>query len=664
MARLTKLNRVFNRIELNYTNLTNQIINWLSSAYEKSSILFNPASPYGQILEVVKEIFIQNILYLKNFVKQLDIDQANSKRMISNIARISGHNPSRAISAKGTLKLKLKQGINIDQEVSGAQVIIYDGTVLKNNTNSLYYTLKIGTIRNFYPLLPGCQFFINIVQGKYESQTFTGDGTIAQSFQATVSNNATIDNFDFQVTLNGINLQIKDHLYDMLPDEYACYTRTGFNGGLDIYFGNSINGIVPLIGSVIEVRYLMNNGLIGNILNNKFNDFTFIDDIYDDSGNVIQANSLFDIFIETDIKFASDGESIEYTKSIIPYVSRNFVLATPTQFIYHLRKLNMFSKVNAFNTLDMIKIDINSDGVLDNININEMYLYLIPRVTDYFSTSVNYFNVPLDAFYLDQTEKDRIITYLKMQGIVSITSIINIINPSIKKFVINIFVRRYEDVSEDNIRDQVTNMLSLYFSSYDRYDRVIKADLISILKTIDGIDSVNLEFVGEANENYHRDGALLSTSTQPVLQSTYVSSTNSVNVSASDYRNVVISQQNQQKTSADQSSAPNTNLLANSVSINGYAYVSGPNVLDQSGIRNTKSVGYSTLVAYTNNQYDSSKLIGIDPVLGDIVIGSNELVILRGGWTNRNGVYFSEDPKTTTGFSTVNIIWKGVTPRS
>ena len=286
MARLTKLNRVFNRIELNYVNLTNQIINWLSSAYDKSSILFNPSSPYGQILEVVKEFFIQNILYLKNFVKQIDIDQANSRRMIANIARISGHNPSRAIAATGTLKFKLKQGINIDQTVSGAQVTIYDNTTLKNNTNSLYYSLKMGTSKNYYPLTAGCQFFINIIQGRYETQTFTGDGTISQSFQVTVSNNGTIDHFDIQVNLNGINLQIKDHVYDMLENEYACYTRTGFNGGLDVYFGNGINGIIPPIGSLISVKYLLNNGLQGNILNNKFNDFTFIDDIYDDAGNV------------------------------------------------------------------------------------------------------------------------------------------------------------------------------------------------------------------------------------------------------------------------------------------------------------------------------------------------------------------------------------------
>ena len=649
MARSTKLNRVFNRIELNYTNLTNQINNWLSSAYDKSSILFNSASPYGQILEVVKEFFLQNILYLKNFVKQLDIDQANTIRMIRNIARISGHNPSRSISARGTIKFKLKQGINIQSTISGEQVVIYDNTLLKNKSNGLYYSLKTGTSKNVYPLTPGCQFFVNIVQGKYDTQNFTGDGTISQSFQVTVSNSSTIDNFDFLIYLNGINLQIRDHLYDMLDNEYACYTRTGFNGGLDVYFGNGINGCIPPIGSTITVTYLLNNGLQGNILNNKVNDFTFVDDMYDDNGNIIQASQIFDLFIETDIKFASDGESLEYTKSVIPYVSRNFVLATPSQFIYHLKKLNMFSKVNAFNNLDMIKIDINSDGTLDNININEMYLYLIPRITDYFSTDVNYFNVPLDAFYLDDTEKNRILTYLKMQGIISITSTIKVIDPLIKYFVVNIFVIIYDDVSEDNIRSQIITTLSNYFSSYDRYDRVIKSDLITQIKnSVDGIDSINIEFVGKDNEDYHRDGALLSSTQKNVVQNTYVASSSAVNVSANNYTNIVTAQQNQQNaanSSNNSSSVPNTSTINAALSTS-----------------SSLSVGNSTVVSYNStSQYDASALIGIDPVLGDIVIGSNELVILRGGWSNRNGVFFSEDPKTTTGFSTINIIWKGVT---
>ena len=586
-------------------------------------------------MEVVKEFFLQNILYLKNFVKQLDIEQANSVRMINNIARISGHNPSRGISAKGTLKFKLKQGINIDQLVSNGQVVIYNKTVIKNTSNNLYYSLKIGTDKNFYQLTPGCQFFVNVVQGRYESQQFTGDGTISQSFQASVSNNGTIDNFDFNITLNGTNLNITDHLYDMLQDEYACYTRTGFNGGLDIYFGNGINGIIPPIGSIISVTYLMNNGLQGNILNNKVNDFLFVDNIYDSAGNILQVSQLFDLFVETDIKFASDGESVDYTKSIISYVSRNFVLATPPQFIYHLKKLNMFSKVNAFNDLDTITVDINNDGNLDNININQMFLYLIPRITDHFSTNVNYFNVPFSAFYLNQNDKDRIISYLKNEGIVSITTVIKIIDPTIQYFIINIFIRRYDDVSEENIRENITSILSSYFADYSRYDRIVKADLLTQLKAIDGVDSINLEFVGKANEDYHRDGALLTSTKQSVSQSTYAASTSSVNISSTQYRSTVTAQQNQNISSLDQINS-NSNI----------------------------SIGNSTIVAYNNTkQYDSTKMLGIDPVLGDIIIGNNELVVLRGGWSNRNDIFFSEDPKTTIGFSTVNIIWKGITPR-
>jgi len=650
VARISKLNRIFNSIELNYANLTNQLNNWISATYKKSNILYNSASPYGQILNFVKEIFIQNILYVKNAVRQLDIDQAVTIRTIRNIARISGHNPSRAISAQGTLKFKLKQGTDISQ-IAGGKIIIYNETQLKNISNSLYYSIKTGTYRNYYTLKSGCQFFINIVQGKYETQTFTGDGTLSQSFQVVVSNNSTIDNFDFQISLNGVTLKVRDHLYDMLQDEYACYTRTGFNGGLDVYFGNGINGCIPNIGSVIEVKYLTTNGLAGNILNNNINGFNFITDIYDSEGNIIQADKLFDIFIETDINFASDGESIEYTRSVIPYVSRNFVLATPDQFIYHLMKLNMFSKVNAFNTLDTIKIDLNSSTTnLVETNLNEMYLYLIPRITDHFSSSVNYFNVPFDYFYLNQDEKNRIISYLKIQGIVSISSIINIIDPIIKKYIVNVFIRRYDDTSEDNIREQVLDTLSTYFSSYSRYDRIVKANLITELKDIDGIDSINLEFVGKDNEDYNRNGALLS-STQPnVLQSTYVSNSNSVNAYTNVYQSTITSANNSNAMKSDSSKSATTPNYSSSI-------IGNSNL--------SASIGNSTVVSYNNtSQYDSSKLIGLDPVLGDIIIGNNELVVLRGGWINRNGIYFGEDPTSSSGFSTVNIIWKGVTYRT
>ena len=74
---------------------------------------------------------------------------------------------------------------------------------------------------------------------------------------------------------------------------------------------------------------------------------------------MIQATQLFDITIDTDIKFASDGESVEYTKSVIPYVSRNFILATPSQYIYHLKAVKRLSRTWVWNIMGYFHRHLN-----------------------------------------------------------------------------------------------------------------------------------------------------------------------------------------------------------------------------------------------------------------------------------------------------------------
>ena len=115
---------------------------------------------------------------------------------------------------------------------------------------------------------------------------------------------------------------------------------------------------------------------------------------------------------------------------------------------------------------------------------------------------------------------------------------------------------------------------------------------------------------------------------------------NSVNISSNSYKNIL--------------STPNNTKEDNKTQI-----IESITVGDD-----TKSVGSSTILAYKKNtQYIPNNIVGIDSTLGDIVIGKNELIILRGGWSNRNDVYFSEDPTSTSGLSTLNIIWKGVTTK-
>ena len=58
-----------------------------------------------------------------------------------------------------------------------------------------------------------------------------------------------------------------------------------------------------------------------------------------------------------------------------------------------------------------------------------------------------------------------------------------------------------------------------------------------------------------------------------------------------------------------------------------------------------------------NPNYNPQTSLGIDPVLGDILFEPNEIPIIRGGWYDRNTVYYSDDIEDK-GLKSVNIIIK------
>ena len=608
--------KFFEYIEITYDKLTDQLEYWLKDTYNKSNKLFSHASPYGIILHIQKILFSNNMLYMKNSLKQLDIKTSTDKNLIINQSRISGHNPSRAISAIGTLKFKLKSGIRLSNSIVGGKLILKHDTLLKNKTNQLYYTISTGKfIKNIFDINQYSELFFSIKQGKYEEQSYTGNGEKNMSISVIIKRNQTIDNFDFTVYYNGQPLKIVDNLYDMLPNEMSCYTKTGFNSGLDIYFGTGNYGFIPEIGSLITVKYLITDGSKGNILNNIVNDFIFVDNVTDSNGDPVNMESIFDIFISDDINFGVDSESVDHMKSIIPNVSRNFVLASPNQFIYHLKRLNIFSKVNAFNMLDEHNFNnnkyidrfindtfggnVDTDEVRDKmikyfptIYDNQIYLYLIPKIKNYFINNYNYFNVPFDVFYLDDNEKKKIMDYLKTLGILSLTTNVVIIQPIISLYIINIYIRRFRSDIQDNIKNQVISLISDYFINNERFDRIVKSDIIKMIKNnIDSIDSVNIEFISKKNEDYHRNGK--------------------------------------------KGSNKNFNVLEDNVSV----------VMNRD--------------VYKKTQYNSDAVIGLDPVQGDIVVEKDELPVLRGGWYDRNGVYYNDSP-VTNGLSSINIIWSGI----
>ncbi len=237
-----------NLTEISFSKIKTEIEYYLQQEYSKSNILFTPASPYGQILLVVENLFQLSMLYLKNTIKQFDLSEnnANVGRVVRNAAIYGGHIPSRNISATGTLRLSIKTSADIENDVPGRRFTISNRSAIKNKTNGLEYSLNLGSESQTNIVSSSSIFYFPIIQGKWESQTFTGTGEQNQTYQINLRNiQKDVENFNYEIQVNGEYWTVKKHLYDLLPDEKACVVRTAFNGGIDVIFGNSGFGMIP-----------------------------------------------------------------------------------------------------------------------------------------------------------------------------------------------------------------------------------------------------------------------------------------------------------------------------------------------------------------------------------------------------------------------------------
>jgi hypothetical protein len=366
----------------------------------------------------------------------------------------------------------------------------------------------------------------------------------------------------------------------MLPNEQAVVVRTGLDGNsLDIIFGNGDMGAVPNRGARIEITYLVVDGAAGVININKPNDFQFIDDIFDGLGDEIDITRIFDVNIDKNISFGSDADDIEFIRAIVPYVSRNDVLALPQHFEFALKRLGQFSYVEAFSELE--------DD--DPSNDRTVYLYLIPNLRILTSGGINYFDIPESAFVYSEQDKNRILEHLTKMGTIFMGTEVKILNLNLSRYVLYAFVRLFDDADEQVVREAINSAVTDYFLAFNRRDRVPGSDIIKAIDNIDGVDSVNIKFISQKNEVYH--------------------------AAAKEYIERV---------------------------------------------RRTDPTRAIETIKVPN--YDPNANLGLNRSIEEIVLEPNEIVILRGGWRDRNGLEYT--PGIQEGkLGPVNIVFDQIRSR-
>ena len=133
-------------------------------------------------------------------------------------------------------------------------------------------------------------------------------------------------------------------------------------------------------------------------------------------------------------------------------------------------------------------------------------LFLIPDVAKKITSDKDYFTVDESEFSLTTDEKEMVYDILNESGRQVVTAEVRINDPVIKKYALNIILRYVAGFDKDAIRTDIREQLNNYFLSINRRDRIPRSDIISMVENVDGVDSVNVYFISQENEEAITNG--------------------------------------------------------------------------------------------------------------------------------------------------------------
>lgn len=477
--------KIFNSLKATIEDILLDTVQYLTKRFNQSKSVFTAASPFGQVLIVLENLSQLIFYYIEDSITELNINEASRITSIYSLASLSGHNPSRAMSAVGQISLSINEDA---EDIPTDFVIIPNLTRLTNKNNGLTYILDLPQDEIRFSLKGRDDgLILNIRQGILETQTVVSKGRELESFSIGSPQTFFIDQFFINVYVNGEKWKRYDSLLDIPRGANGYIAKTGITSGLDIYFGNNTYGKIVPAGTEIIVEYLINEGPRGNIRTNDPTQvkFSFEDTGFTILGEEVEISKYINITTTQSPFFGVNPETSELTRLIAPKTSKSFALVNPDHYEIVLRKLNMFSLIDVF---------------LDEYDDRMLNMFLVPDVRKTFGNAQDYFGANLDRFRMSDYQKSELLKYIEKSGSKLISTDVKIIDPIIIYYVINLSIIAFDDTPTEIIKSDIYTSIGEYFIKNTRRRRIPKSDLIKLIEEVKGVDSVSIIIIGERNE--------------------------------------------------------------------------------------------------------------------------------------------------------------------
>jgi hypothetical protein len=446
---------------------------YLYNKFNVPSKIYSYANPVGQVILVTKNISRLVFFYVRDIANQQNFSTANRTNTVHGLAQLQGHNSFRGSASKTVIKLKLRDGLDINNRKS-TKIILPNNLRLECLENGLTYSLSLSDEYLSLSMIGFSYIKIPISQGTYNSKEIVSDGSDLQTYPITIAPNQMVDQDAVFVEVNGYRYNKYLSLSNAIFMDRLVIVKTGLSSGFDLVFGKKNSCIIPKSGEKIVVKYLIHDGVIGNIENPTFK---FIDSGVDYDGEAVDLNQLFSIENTFKTWFGADPEDIDVTKLIAPNVAPNNLIHDQKSLVYALNMLNMFQNVK----IKKSKVTYT------------MFLY--QRIRQMLVGDQDYFNFTITKLLLSSSEKVRLLEALNEKKSQNIE--INIENPKLINFGLNIIVEVYESkmVSEDDIKHDIRDFLSNYMIGLKRLNKIPMSDIMGGIDKLNSVDSVLVNFM-------------------------------------------------------------------------------------------------------------------------------------------------------------------------
>lgn len=474
--------KIFNLQDIKYSNFVSAVKNYLSKTLTDFGTNYGNNTVFGQLINVVTAAIQNTNLYVEDSLVEQNKYTAQRKKSIYSLAQLAGYDPSLGKAAGAQIKLTY-----VPSNVQELNLIINNHEKMTCTQNGLTYNV----------ILPQEAIVVNvdkdssskylyIVEGNFETQTFTVDGGQLYTINVSFSGDADIDYLEVKV--NNEVWERVDSLYDMKTNGKQYVAKTSLLKGFDLIFGNEEFGKPLNEGDNVEVTYLSHNGELGNLDLKIETYFTFDDPLQDISGDQVDGNTIFNVTLATN-DYATSGtnsESKEQVREMIGFNTRSLVLSTPQSY------KNLISK---FSFCGYNRTWSEPGSLIVNSLIMRNYKQLLQNGTDYFK-------LDKDDFKLTDVQKESIQNFIVRSNNQLAGVVYNIYDPIICKYAAYVYVKlKSVNYDRDFVENQIRTLIGDFFANINSDIFIPKSEIVQLLKNkIEAIDSVDVYFLSERNE--------------------------------------------------------------------------------------------------------------------------------------------------------------------